>query len=143
MKPAPEKEYEAILSYLPPKSFWAMPQFFYCTRRIQTPLKSARGLVGYSLLAHVVAKRFWTLSIWQDEVSLMSFVHKDPHRETMVIPRRLMAGTYFVRWKIIGSAVRRIGTTLWSDSMHGNQSSDSCHVPTRVEPRNWKGTMSL
>src|SRR6266508_6113614 len=57
-----------------------MPQFFCCTRRIQTPLKSARGPLGYSLFTHVVAKRFWTLSIWQDEVSLMSFVHKDPHR---------------------------------------------------------------
>ena len=35
----------------------------------------------------------------------MSFVHKDPHRETMMILRRFMVGTYFVRWKIIGSAV--------------------------------------
>jgi hypothetical protein len=68
-KPAPEKEYLAILSYLPVKSFWAMPQFFYSIRRIQTQLKSARG--PYSLFADVVAKRFGTLSIWQDEVSLI------------------------------------------------------------------------
>ena len=51
VKPAPDKEYVAILSYLPLKSFCALPQFFYYTRRIQTQLKSARGLVGYSLFA--------------------------------------------------------------------------------------------
>jgi hypothetical protein len=72
-KPAPDQEYVAILSYLPLKSFWALPQLFYYTRRIQTQLKSARGVVGYSLLAHLLAKRFWTLSVWQDEVSLMEF----------------------------------------------------------------------
>jgi heme-degrading monooxygenase HmoA len=71
----------------------------------QTQLKSARGLVGYSLMAHVVAKRFWTLSVWEDEVSLMRFVHKDPHREAMMILRRSMGGTHFLRWKIIGSSV--------------------------------------
>jgi hypothetical protein len=43
----------------------------------------------------------------------MSFVHKDPHRETMMIPRRFMVGTYFVRWKIIGSAV----PPNWHDTM--------------------------
>jgi len=31
----------------------------------------------------------------------------------MVIPRRLMAGTYFVRWEIIGSAV----PPNWHDAM--------------------------
>jgi len=100
-----EKEYVAILSYLPLRSFWALPQFFYYTRRIQTQLKSARGCVGYSLLAHVFAKRFWTLSVWEDEVALMHFVHKDPHREAMMILRRFMGGTEFLRWKITGSAL--------------------------------------
>jgi predicted secreted protein len=56
-------------------------------------------------MAHVVAKRFWTISVWEDEVSLMSFVHKDPHREAMMILRRSMGGSHFLRWKIIGSAV--------------------------------------
>jgi Domain of unknown function (DUF3291) len=112
-KPAPDQEYVAILSYLPLKGFWALPQFFYYTRRIQTQLKSARGVVGYSLLAHLVAKRFWTLSVWQDEVSLMNFVHKDPHREAMMTLRRFMGGTHFLRWKIKGSAV----PPNWHDAM--------------------------
>jgi len=49
---SPAEEYLTVLSYLPLKSFWALTQFIYYTLRIRTQLKSARGLVGYSLLAH-------------------------------------------------------------------------------------------
>jgi heme-degrading monooxygenase HmoA len=95
------------------QEFLGVAAIFYYTRRIQTQLKSARGVVGYSLLAHLVAKRFWTLSVWQDEVSLMNFVHKDPHREAMMTLRRCMGGTHFLRWKIKGSAV----PPNWHDAM--------------------------
>jgi len=104
-KAAPEREYVAMLSYLPLKSFWSLPQFFYYTRRIQTQLKSAHGLVGYSLLTHVLVKKFWTVSVWEDEIALTDFVHNQPHRETMMILRRYMGGTDFVRWKVKGAAV--------------------------------------
>ena len=43
-KAEPEKEYVAILSYLPLRSFWALPQFFYYTRRIQ-PNSNQRAAV--------------------------------------------------------------------------------------------------
>jgi len=87
------------------QKFLGVAAIFLLQRRIQTQLKSARGCVGYSLLAHVFAKRFWTLSVWEDEVALMHFVHKDPHREAMMILRRFMGGTEFLRWKITGSAL--------------------------------------
>jgi len=46
--PVPDKEYIAILTYLPVTSFWMLPQFFYYTGRIRSQLKSAPGLIGYS-----------------------------------------------------------------------------------------------
>lgn len=100
-----------------------MPQFFYYTRRVQTQLKSARGLIGYSLLAHVLVKRFWTLSVWENDVALTDFIHKQPHRETMTTLRRHMGGSEFVRWKIEGTAV----PPSWHEAMerlHENQSPD-------------------
>lgn len=112
-KAEPQKDYLAILSYLPLRSFWVLPQFFYYTRRIQYQLRSARGCIGYSLLAHVFAKRFWTLSVWEDEVALMHFVHQGPHRETMIFLRQFMGGTEFVRWKIAGSSV----PPTWHEAM--------------------------
>jgi hypothetical protein len=119
-KPAPEREYVAILSYLPLKSLWSLPQFLYYTRRIQSQLKSARGLIGYSLLAHVFVKRFWTLSVWEDEVALTNFVHKQPHREAMMILRRYMGGTDFVRWKILGSAI----PPSWLEAMEVSRANE-------------------
>jgi len=40
-------------------------------------LEESRGLIGYSLLAHLLEKRFWTLSLWEDEDALMDFVRLD------------------------------------------------------------------
>ena len=123
-KPTPEKDYVAILSYLPIRSFWGLPQFFYYTRRIQTQLKTARGAVGYSLLAHVLAKRFWTLSVWENEFVLTDFIHNQPHREAMITLRRYMAGTEFARWKIKGAAV----PPSWSEAMERFNAHESKHV---------------
>jgi hypothetical protein len=92
-KPARDKEYVAVLTYLPLKSLWALPQFFYYSRRIQTQLKSARGLIGYSLLAHLLAKRFWTISVWEVDIALAKFIHKHPHQEAMAVLRRFMGGS--------------------------------------------------
>lgn len=122
-EPSADKEYVAVLTYLPLKSLWALPQFFYYSRRIQTQLKSARGLIGYSLLAHVLAKRFWTLSVWADEVALTNFIHNQPHQEAMVIMRRFMGGSEFIRWKVNGSAV----PPSWQEAMrrfHDNEPAE-------------------
>jgi hypothetical protein len=62
-------------------------------------------LIGYSLLAHVFAKRFWTLSVWEDELALAKFVHAHPHEDAIMILRRYMGKTEFARWKIRGAAL--------------------------------------
>jgi hypothetical protein len=119
-RPDPDRDYIAVVSYLPLKSLWALPHFLYYTRRIRSQLRLARGLVGYSLIAHIVAKRFWTLSVWEDEVALMEFVHKHPHSEGMMVLRRYMGGTAFVRWSIKGSAV----PPSWAVAMERSHSVD-------------------
>jgi quinol monooxygenase YgiN len=86
----PEREYVAMLTYLPLRSLWNVPQFFYYTGRIQSQLKSAPGLIGYSLLAHVREKRFWTLSVWENDAALERFVGQQPHRQAMLGLRRAM-----------------------------------------------------
>jgi len=103
--PNPAKEYLAVLSSLPLKSFWALPQFIYYTLRIQSQLKSARGLVGYSLIAHVFTERFWTLSIWEDEAAPMEFVRNEPHQAAVMSLRPHMGNSAFVLWQLSGSAV--------------------------------------
>ena len=111
--PLPDKQYVAVLSYLPLRTWWALPYFLYCARRIRGQLHNTPGLIGYSLQSHIAAKRFWTLSVWDNEVALTNFVHKNPHNEAMMTLHRFMGGTQFVRWTVKGSAV----PPTWADAM--------------------------
>jgi hypothetical protein len=117
----PDRDYVALVTYLPLRTLWALPHFLYYTRRIREQLESARGLIGYSLVAHIVAKRFWTLSVWENEVALMEFVHKRPHNESMVALRRFMGGTAFSRWTVKGSAV----PPSWAEAMERSGKGES------------------
>ncbi len=62
---SPDKDYLALVTYLPLKHFWKVPSFFRMVSAIQAHLSRSRGLVGYSLLAKTLRKRFWALSVWK------------------------------------------------------------------------------
>ena len=58
--------------------------------RIRRQLAASPGLVGYSLLAELGAKTFWTVSMWEDEASLRAFAAAEPHRSVMRrVPARM------------------------------------------------------
>jgi hypothetical protein len=76
--PEPERDYVALLSYLPLKSHWRVPVFFFYTIQVVKQMASAEGLLGYSVLARPLSKRFWTLSAWRDEAALQTFVQHPP-----------------------------------------------------------------
>jgi heme-degrading monooxygenase HmoA len=99
----PERNYVILLSYLPLKSVWQIPQFLIQTTRIMGQLRSSRGLVGYSLRAELGTKRFWTLSAWEDELALQAFVRAQPHAHTMTAMVPHMGATGFYRWTAKGS----------------------------------------
>src|SRR5712692_5113202 len=48
--PDPNGDFVALLTYLPLKSYWRVPSFFY-TAQVARQLASAQGLLGYSVLA--------------------------------------------------------------------------------------------
>jgi len=92
-----------LLSYLSLTHSWQIPQFLLHTARIIGQLRRSKGLLGYSLRAELGAKRFWTLSAWQDEVALQAFVRAQPHVQTMRVMASRMAATKFIRWTVKGS----------------------------------------
>lgn len=98
-----EQQYVILLSYLPLRSSWQIPQFLLYTARIMSQLQGSRGLLGYSLRAELRAKRFWTLSAWQDEVALQAFVRAQPHSQTMKAMASRTGATKFIRWTVKGS----------------------------------------
>jgi hypothetical protein len=78
-----EREYLALLSYLPLNRYSKIPLFMRCTMQIQGQLRQAPGAVGYSMRAKLFSRRFWTLSVWENSAALMDFVAKVPHSEIM------------------------------------------------------------
>ena len=101
----PEKEYVVQITYLPLKSFWKVIKFFRLTLLIQRQLESSPGLIGYSLKSKIVAHRFWTLSAWESQKDLSSFVVKMPHLKVMQDLKNDMGQTKFVRWPARGSSL--------------------------------------
>ncbi len=100
-----EREYLALLSYLPLKRFRTIPRFLKYTSEIERQLGETKGLIGYALHAEFLKKRFWTLSVWEDEKSLAEFVSKIPHGQVMASLAPHMGQTKFTEWKVKGSAV--------------------------------------
>ena len=104
-KAEPERDYLALLSFLPVKRFWRIPWFLVGTVGIMKQLSAAEGLVGYSLLARMTAKKFWTLSVWEDDAALGAFIRHPPHVRLMTSLAPFMGETKFVRWAVKGSTL--------------------------------------
>ena len=103
--PQNDREYTAMVTFLPLNRFRALPKFIRYTRQIQHQLAASEGLIGYSMDANVVGKEFWTLSVWEDAQALRRFVHRTPHEEVMKELLSDMGQTEFVRWKQSGSSI--------------------------------------
>ena len=116
---APERDYVALLSYLPLNSGWSIPRLLLYATRIRRQLRTSAGLVGYSLRARLAAKRFWTLSAWEDETALRAFVAAPPHATVMKALAPHMGATRFTRWTVKGS-----------DLSSGEQPPDRVPLPT-------------
>jgi hypothetical protein len=96
------REYLALVTYLPRKTYRSVFGFFRKTGAIRNQLNESRGLVGYSLRAQLLGKKAWTLSVWEDENALAELVQNSPHVDTMKT-MELGQGRKFVRWKLLGS----------------------------------------
>lgn len=108
-----EREYLALLSFLPLTHAWKLPSFAIQTRRILAQLQHAPGLIGYSLFARPLRMHFWTLSVWEDEAALRAFVAAGAHALTMRSLAPHMGATRFIRWKIHGSRI----PPKWADAL--------------------------
>ena len=67
-----------LLTKLPLRRFRDLSGFMGHTLRIISQLKSTSGVLGYSFLGRFFQRRFWTLSVWEDEVALRAFVRQTP-----------------------------------------------------------------
>ena len=100
-----QRQYIALLSYLPLKQYRAIPRFIQFSLQIQKQLRGTPGVIGYSLRAKLVSRNFWTLSVWENEKVLMDFVAKIPHGEAMKAMIPYMGPSKFTQWRVNASAL--------------------------------------
>jgi len=98
-----ERQYTAMASRLPLKSYASIPGFTRDTMRIRRQLAHSPGLVGYTLNAQLLAKTFWTFSVWETDGALRAFAGNDPHRSIIERLRPRMEKTRFEFFSVPGS----------------------------------------
>jgi hypothetical protein len=103
--PEKDREYLALLSYLPLNRYSKLPLFMRYSMQIMKQIAESPGAIGYTMRAKLFSRRFWTLSVWEDSVALMEFVSKVPHSDSMKAMALFMGQTKFTRWKVVGSAL--------------------------------------
>ena len=109
----PGREYVVMASHLPLRSVTSTVRFFRAVAAIRKQLRSAEGLVGYTLRAKPLARKYWTLSVWNDRDALAQFMRTPPHIGIMSSLKPLMAPTRFVQWQITAAE----GRPSWSDAL--------------------------
>jgi quinol monooxygenase YgiN len=110
---APERDYVVLLSFLPLNSAWQLPRLVLSMTRVRRQLRTSPGLIGYSLAAQLGAKQFWTLSVWEDEAALRTFVAAPPHLPVMTTMSPYLGKTRFVRWNVKGTEL----PLQWDDAL--------------------------
>jgi hypothetical protein len=91
-----------MASYLPLQRISSTVRFFRAVSAVRKQLAGTDGLVGYALRANVLARNYWTLSVWTDESSLRRFNRAAPHLHVMTSLKPFMGPTKFVTWNIAG-----------------------------------------
>ena len=99
----PQREYVAMASRLPLKSYGSVPGFLRDTMQIRRQLAQTSGLVGYTLNAGLARKTFLTFSVWEDQASLDRFAASDPHRSIIARLRPRMNPTKFEFFPVSGT----------------------------------------
>lgn len=89
-----------MASHLPLNRIADTVRFFRAVQAVRKQLATADGLMGYTLRAHVLARDYWTLSVWQDGEALRAFMGAAPHLLIMSSLKPLMGPTKFVTWTI-------------------------------------------
>lgn len=103
--PEPESDLLGVIGEIRPFRYRTIPRVMLSTRRIESQLADADGLVGYALRAEFLRRRFWAVSVWDGEESLQAFVTDEPHVDIMAGLKEAMETSRFQRFDVTGEEV--------------------------------------
>jgi hypothetical protein len=114
----PKSKYLAQASFFERKSAWSFFSFLMQARAVQGQLKTAKGLVGYSMRMEFFGKKGGVLSVWENESALVDgFAHAGQHSQAMKKFKPLMESYKVIKWEISGSDV----PPKWEEALKKSQ----------------------
>lgn len=117
----PDRQYVALVSDIPPLRLSSTGRWFRGAQEVTAQLRETDGVVGFSLSASPLRKRYLTLSVWTDAEALADFVPSRAHGRLVQELRPEMAPTRFVRWAFPG----REGRPSWREGLRRLQAAPS------------------
>ena len=76
-------------------------------------LAITKGVIGYSLRAEPLRKRYWTVSVWKDQGAINRYVQTSPHATVMNSMKGAMGSTALVSWTVDGADL----PISWADAL--------------------------
>lgn len=110
----PGRDYVALVTDIPPKRLSSTGRWFRGASEVKEQLPATEGVVGFTLSASPLRKRYLTLSVWTDEEAMERFARSGAHGRLVRELGDEMAHSRFVRWTFPGSD----GRPRWRDAMH-------------------------
>jgi heme-degrading monooxygenase HmoA len=80
---------------------------------IKAQLETQPGLVGSSLRGRIPGRERWTLTVWEDEESIVDFVVAGAHAEAMSDYENAIEGIYYATWTVEADEL----PLDWSDAL--------------------------
>ena len=117
-KVIPESKYLAQASIIERNVVWSFFSFLMQARKVQGQLKTAKGLVGYSMRMEFLGKKGGVLSVWENESALMEFAHAGQHSQAMKKFKPLVKTYKIIKWEISSSDV----PPKWEEALKKSQS---------------------
>jgi hypothetical protein len=96
----PGAEYLVLASYLPAEKLSSIGKIFKGASSVRKQLGTAEGLIGFSLRAKPLARKYWALAVWKDADALRTFVGSAPHGELMSSLKPHFGETRFEQWTV-------------------------------------------
>jgi quinol monooxygenase YgiN len=109
----PGRDYLVMASHLPLQRVTSTLRFFRAVSAVRKQLRTAPGLVGYTLRAKPLARDYWTLSVWTDRSALQAFMRTAPHLGVMSSLKPYMRPTKFIQWNITAAD----GQPSWNEAL--------------------------
>lgn len=83
----------------------ARARFWRAVRDIDLAIIEQPGLVGHAKRMELFGDQAWTVSVWQDEASLLAFVQSTAHRRAMAEAGDSFIDARFARLKVSRSSL--------------------------------------